>query len=846
MGVSVVSGWTLTGAPLSAQDLWPRFMRAAGPGVVLDQGIPKSASEYLLLGDAYAEEAVEHLAVSVETQGHHKVLHVVGDRVWREGVPTKPEPFTRMPLSWTHAFGGSGFADNPAGKGLVEGDPEGVPLPNIEAPGHMIDRPGARPTPAGFGPFGIESPRRQRGLGTYDQRWLEEDFPGFARDIDWRVHNIAPEDQRFDAPFGPGQRFVLNQLVEGRPRVEVALPPVTARCFVYADEESIELEEVPLVLRTVWFVPGEDLLVLVSSGSRVVSSMLASELEGMLLGLDASDRLRPPEHFAEVLRGRLAHDAGGLAAMLDDGPLLPEGMEFPGFEERAEDLSLPERSGAMESNLWEASRLRREEVLREFEAAGFEGGEELFPELVAPAPSQEPLGVQLESAMKEAERERERAEESSRELRAKVRSELEAAGLDANMLDAEPAGPPPILASARLAGLDQAVREARAAGQDASFFEGQLQDPAFHRELLEREQMGREAYRISAHHSGGQPQTPQAHREALRRHVQAAVAARQSLAGQNLTASDLTELDLSGMDLRGAWLEGADLQKANLTGTRLDGAVLAKADLSEARLEGTSLVKANLGAARFVWTRIQNCDLSDAILAKADLRAAMFAASDLRRVDFGEARFEQTAFENSDLSGVTFFQMSLADVRMQGCSLEEANFVEVSLDRASFSGSRLTKAAFIGCRGEGVDLRGARLDNARLASGTALVRSDLRGVVLSASTLRGCSFEGSSFEGADLRGADLSQATCAGARFGRADLRRVIATECDLRGASLVGANLMEAVLQEADLRGADLSGSNLFGADLSLVRADQETSLADALVTRVRHRPLRPKETTA
>ena len=42
LGVSVASGWTLTGEPLPVMDLWKRFMRASGPDAVLDAGIPLS------------------------------------------------------------------------------------------------------------------------------------------------------------------------------------------------------------------------------------------------------------------------------------------------------------------------------------------------------------------------------------------------------------------------------------------------------------------------------------------------------------------------------------------------------------------------------------------------------------------------------------------------------------------------------------------------------------------------------------------------------------------------------------------------------------------------------------
>lgn len=846
LGVSVLSAWTLEGAPLSVPELWKRFVRAAGPDTILDHGIPKSASEWLLVGHAHSADAVTGLVVGVETLGGYKALNVVGDRVWRRGVPTEPEPFTAMPLDWSRAFGGEGFAGNPLGRGFTTGDPEGVALPNVETHGRMIDAPSDRPTPAGFGAFGVEWPQRTRGLGTYDTKWFENDYPGFAADIDWRVHNLAPEDQRFEGELLAGQRFVLHNLVEGRPRVEVDLPLVRARCFTYANAGSPSLAEVPLTTRSVWLVPDEDMLVLVASGSRVVASPLLSDLAGLLVGLDWSELPRDAEHWAAALAARLDKSEDGLIETLDDGPLMPDGMRFPGFAEMAEDLTLPERAGALEAHAYEGAKRRHEEALRIFAEAGFEGGEELFP--MPPPPGQKsaaPIAHQVREGLAEAKRQVVEAREKMAILRQEAREELVAAGFDPSFLDAGPKpGPPPVLASMQIEILEEAVREGQAAGLPTDVFERRLQDPAFHREAIEKERRGREGYRLVAHRDEARPEEPTLDQRMVRREqVEAAIRDRSSLSEEDLTCADLTELDLSGMDLRGAWLEGADLQKANLSGAKLERAVLAKADLSEAVLNETVLRHANLGRARLLWTRLEGCDLGEAILAHANLRMATFLRCDLHGADLSEARFEKTVLEDCDLSGVTLLEMSLRGTELLACRMAEATLIEVELDDVSFHRSDLSKATFVTCRGERVRFDDAKLENARFVAGCVFDGADFRGADLSRSALRGGFFENAHFEDARLIGTDLSQAHCSGARFEHADMRRLLATECELRGAVLRGANLMEAILQGSDLRGTDLSHTNLFGADLALVRGDKKTTLEGALSTRMRVRPLRGSE---
>lgn len=849
LGVSVASAWTLAGAPLPVTELWKRFQRAAGPDEVLDQGLPKSASEWLLVGHAHPPGPVFETVVGVEAAHGYKAVSVIGDRIWRRGVPTEPELFTKMPLDWSRAFGGEGFESNPLGRGFIKGDSEGVPLPNVETHGRLIDSPSDRPSPAGFRPFGIEWPQRTRRLGTYGRSWFEEDYPGFAEDIDWRVHSIAPEDQRQESELTPGQRFVLHNLVEGQPRVEIELPRVSARCFTYRDPEVPSLSEVPLTTRTVWFVPDEDMLILIAAGSQVVSSPLLSDLSGILVGLDWSELPRDAEHWGEALASRLDRSEGSVVELLDDAPLMPDGMHFPDLDEQAEDLTLPGHARTLEANLYEGAKRRREAALQLFAEAGFEGGEELFPMPHPPGQlSKEPIGERVRGALEDARREEQKAREKMAEIRADAQAELEKLGIDASFLDAkrEP-GPPPILASAQIAFLEEASRKGKAMGLPTDVFEGRLNDPAFHRQLLEKERRGREGYRLMAHREEQRPPEPnEDRRQELREQVERAIRDRESLSEQDLTCADLNELDLSGMDLRGAWLEGAELAKANLSGALLERAVLAKADLSEAVLYRTVLRHTNLGRTRLLFTELRDCDLGEAILAHANLRAASFTGCDLRQVDLSEAWFEQTRFQACNLEDVTLIKVSLNGVEFTESRLTKANLIEVDLSGVSFHRCDLSEAALVTCRGEGVRFDDANLESARLVVGCEFRSADFRGANISRGALRGCSFEGAFFDGADLRGADLSQANCTRASFVKADMRKLLATECHLEEAVLRGANLMEAVLQGSDLRGADLAQTNLFGADLALIRGDDRTTLAGALTTRMRIRPLRKGEPAA
>ncbi|HET9958076.1 MAG TPA: DUF2169 domain-containing protein [Polyangiaceae bacterium] len=97
-------------------------------------------------------------------------LRVTGNRHWQVGttgdpVPSAPEPFTNMPLTYANAYGGLrqeelglvAFPDNPHGKGALLRDARdslGKPLPNIEpAEGPFVSRWNDVGVVAGFGPY---------------------------------------------------------------------------------------------------------------------------------------------------------------------------------------------------------------------------------------------------------------------------------------------------------------------------------------------------------------------------------------------------------------------------------------------------------------------------------------------------------------------------------------------------------------------------------------------------------------------------------------------------------------------------------------------------------------------
>lgn len=212
----------------------------------------KHACDVLLLGSAYAPRGkpTTRTHVSLTVGAMHKTIDVVGDRVWRSGLTSvtasDPKAFTVMPLSYDVAFGGvdqehedpkkhGAFVRNPVGRGyrkhMNSAWVDGRPLPNTEKAGEGVTWPDKDYTPMAFGPLGRGWQQRAQYAGTYDDKWLENDFPFLPKDFDERYYQAAPLDQQIPHPKAPVRVSMENLTADGM--LQFALPYFEAPVSVF-------------------------------------------------------------------------------------------------------------------------------------------------------------------------------------------------------------------------------------------------------------------------------------------------------------------------------------------------------------------------------------------------------------------------------------------------------------------------------------------------------------------------------------------------------------------------------------------------------------------------------------
>ncbi len=186
----------------------------------------KPACDLFILGDIISpeEKPCRQMDAFVSVADHQRIIRASGERYWhRQGlshVASAPEAFTRIPLTPENAFGGRDTAAeqvdaerypfNPAGKGFVsKGSPEGITLPNLEDPQHLISAPEDKPKPHYPAYVNKSWLPRSNLAGTCDKNWEANRMPLLPRDFDNGFYNAATPDFIFPLMKG-GEPVVLQ------------------------------------------------------------------------------------------------------------------------------------------------------------------------------------------------------------------------------------------------------------------------------------------------------------------------------------------------------------------------------------------------------------------------------------------------------------------------------------------------------------------------------------------------------------------------------------------------------------------------------------------------------------
>lgn len=813
---------------------WPKVVQALPPGRPMDEVMPKARPEFLLAGHAHAPggKPATEMQVRVCVAGVSKSLRVIGAREWMFGlVPayrvTSPQPFTAMPLVYERAFGGAGIDANPAGCGYTRaplpalfGQNHGA-MPNLEYPGKPVKAAWKRYEPACFGAIDAGWAPRKHRHGTYGKRWLEQDAPGLARDVDWRSFNMAPEDQWLPAHLQGGEAYQLEGLHPSLPVIQGELPRVQARAFIVRQGRDAQAaEEVPLRMDTIWFLPDHELGVAIFHGQVPIDDSDALDVAALMVAYDDPDSPRALAHYRDVMALRLAPDTAALHAFNESqlapawpAPELARRAERRATEKAAMQRRVQDMLDELDADFWEQSGMQQppghapavapEPALGMLPQQAIEDGDFDLSAIVGTA------AAMAKQSLADGQARLAELEDQPRpqpDLEAQKAAALERASLPAGDLLPEP---PP--------GLDE-----------FSGLLGLLDGVPSERERVRAALQGIPALRRKARNAAIRPTVPAEPllpevAASLGQYALSAYLGGAFMAGRDLAGADLRGADFCGADLREIMLEQADLRGAKFAGANLAGAVFAGAHLDGADFSGANLAGANFCGSQGHGIQFVKADLTAARALDAKWPSANLAGAilddciglniQLEGATLDGVRAHRATLLNASADASSWRGAILEKTVALGASLEKADFSEARLHKAVLMDARLhdsvwrsavMKAVYAGGKADwsGADLRLARADScgwhgaslagARLQDG-AFLRCDFGECDMSRADLRGGLFSRSLFmrtrlSSARAAQADFFQALCRKTDFSCADLRGASLAQVEMSGAILTGA----------------------------------------------------------
>lgn len=820
---------------------WARVLAALPAGQALDEAMPKTGAEAMVLGRACApgNRPVKRMEARLQVGSIDKRLAVFGDRQWRYGVLplfgiSQPAEFVHMPLDFAHAFGGQGYEDNPVGCGhdgnrfaAMAGANEGV-MPNVEYAAQPVDCHGRRYPPAGLGPMPIDWVPRKRYAGTYDERWLREDYPGLPRDLDWRLYNQAAADQRIANPFAGGEAYLLQGMHPQIETIQGELPEQRVKAFALKKDASpASLAEIGLRMDTVWFLPEQQLGVAAWRGEMQITDSDALDIGVLMLAYEgAAETPRTLNHYAEVLTLRLDPKTAPLHA-LNESQLAPRlDPVDPALAAAEAEAALKKRQDVLDEvtrEFWQQSGMKP--------PAGYEPPKAGPPLLQTPSAKALTDGdMDLTSLMHSVEKLVASTRENAAAQQAAFTHQLAELQVLTGQTDV-PAGEHgnapesgPLWTEVLQRADGTATREALAPLALAA-------TPSQHADLMAAAQL-----KSKARHASPVPLSPAqalspAVASLLGAQVLAWAKAGENLAGRDLAGADLRGAILAGLDLGGCMLEYADLSGADLRGCNLRRAVLTQARLNGALLDEVNLDEANLCSSHACEASFRGASLCSARASKATWRQACGSDCDLSAAQLDDADLCGANFDRATLDTTIFNQAKLAGSSWCGASFNKCVAWKLQAQGANFSGSRWQRSALIGS-----DLSASKWREARLVQVQGN-DSDWRGADLSGLRAERGSWTQSQLQGARLDGAfimacDMSRADLSAASLDGACLPRTLMMKAQLPGASAVGTDFYQALLRKADFGKADLRDASLYEAELTevcLVDADTRGVRLDA-----------------
>ena len=613
----------------------------SGPRYPSDFGYLKPKADVMLVGYCHAPEGRE-ITEQESTFGvgdFNKTLKIIGDKFWESTILDQEAnvcaPYTAIELRYDNAFGGTGYPDNPVGKGKqaqesATGEVRRL-FPNIL---NNYDDPNAFLStlhPAGFGPIAPSWPLRHGCLGSYKGTYLKTRWPWYAENFDFHYFNAAPADQQITGYLQGDEELLFENIHPTIRKYKSTLPGLRCRSFVASEVDGGEdiFKEVQLNLDTLWVDMDASQITMVWRGWTEISDEDFPEITGIFI---ITEPLSEPAQSFETCKALFLKRLTEIAEE-DDPP--EEEPEDSGPEPAEVDNELEKAEAQMEAHLKKAGIDPNNPPPRSKEAIATERA--LLAEMGMADKEEEPAPPTPETFMA--------AFAGGQQFNEVMVENLDLAGQNLAGINFENS----ILKDLNLNGAN--LSEANLAG--ATFINVSL---------------------ISADLSGA------------------------TVDQADLTDIDLSEAILTGASIKATIFEKSILTKVNFQQAEGALCNLTGADLTDSQFQHGNFAGADFSHATLIHSDFSHAVLADASFEEVKAQNSVMDHADLTTLrasdnsDFSHCSFKQATGHESIWEGANLEDADFSFCHLHGADFSHANLKGANLHAANMPGSRFNNA----------------------------------------------------------------------------------------------------------------------------------------------------------
>jgi len=823
-------------ALLTENSQWPRITQYLNNGDFLDIGFVKDNGEFLIASKAFApnQKPVSEMAVSVAFGDIEKNLTVVGDRQWESGFfssTSTTKQFIEMPLIYQNAYGALGYEQNPLGKGVIKKQYKNketgkYDLPNIYLAKESTKADKEKRSVAGFGPLNIEWPQRTCYQGTYDQKWLENDHPGFPKDTNPKLFNAAPLDQQIAGFIAPNTAYSIKGMNAKYPVIKGRLPDVSVRAFICQQVGEKEVfKEVKTAIDTVWFFPELMLGVAIHRGVAEANDSDGLDVKKLMLACErASDTLRDMDYYQHVLDLRTDPETA-LAHVFNESQLMPAKTAA---EQQHYDELYAESKRLQQQKREDVTQRYRAQIQKETPDLTFPPVDEAQEDLAEPAPIPQALidsgdidlspyidyaNEMTKQVTADMEKQLSELKEQQKEYASQTKKEYES---EASM-------------KARVENI--VFSTATDLEHLASYLPPEWVDhlPADYTLSAEQQKDVENAQKIAAKSAREARQNAPAvtvlsqplsesGAQQIRTWVielMASSASLASLAGRDLAGADLSGLDFSELDLRDVMLEKTNLTNCSFVNCRLDGAVFTGASLASTRFINSSMIKVNLACVQAKEAAFNQANLSHANMTEALFDQCDFSEAILDEIMAVNVAMEGCLFRRIHCEKGSFVEAKLTKSDWQQAHLKSCIFLQSELQYSHWKQATIERCLMMESKAEGADFSEIKAEKVQFSN-----KGDFKKANFSNGLWKTCGFRGLDMQYSKANDAVFIECDFGESRFDGASLQRSLFNNCimslvifkksDCRETYFSGTSLRKAQFVEADLRACEFVNDDM------------------------------------